>query len=280
MLFDGELLAESKMIEEKKSSDNKLDSDKGNTELKKLELWLNFWIHSIGLISAFGTILGSLLGYFINERIQNVKEVESFERFLVYAVEGNISDRIKLSELYKILLSDRGWRTRWGEYHDRSVRSQNEYYDIVDQLNNIQGELDDENLDKTREVELQQEEELLRTRKQRLEKLINEIEVTRTTTVPRTSIVPTELSAYAISIHFLNTNNDLKSEAEAIKEILLVRGISESSIEIRGLSQSWFNSTGGLSSNQIRYEKNSEYEAATALQVILKEDSPKKKFNL
>ena len=269
------------MTEVTEPKDNNSDSNKSNTELKKLELWLNFWIRSIGLISIFGTILGSILGFFINQRIQNVKELESFERFLVYAVEGNISDRIKLSELYKTLLSNEGWRNRWGNYHEISVNWQKDYYKIVDQLNKIQGQLDDGNFNEKQKAELQLEQESLRTRKQRLEKLINEVEVVRTTVVHRQVTAPSPiLSEYTIAIHFLETDEALKSEAETIREILLVRGISDNSIEIKGLSQSWFDSAGGLSSNQIRYEATSEYEAASALQIILKEDYPKRKFNL
>ena len=93
------------------------------------------------------------------------------------------------------------------------------------------------------------------------------------------------LDKYQIHIHYLKSNDDLKSEAELIKAKLIEATIEQKSLQqldvkVRGLSQAWFDSTGDLSDNQIRYEREKEDQAAIALQYLLTEVYSKRQFRL
>lgn len=88
------------------------------------------------------------------------------------------------------------------------------------------------------------------------------------------------LSPFRIGIHFLDENEELKYEANELKSALIEKGIDRNKIIINGKSKQWFDKTGGLSSDQIRYEENSEREIANALDSVLKQVYPRRSFKL
>lgn len=87
------------------------------------------------------------------------------------------------------------------------------------------------------------------------------------------------LKTTSISIHFLKSIQ-LQQEGENIKVQLIECGISADKITVKGFPQSWFDSNGGLSSNQIRYERNTEEQVAEELKSLLEVAYPKRSFNL
>ena len=87
------------------------------------------------------------------------------------------------------------------------------------------------------------------------------------------------LDKYKINIHYLESKQALKSEAECIEK-KLEESLDKLKVQVRGLSQAWFDSTGGLSDNQIRYEREKEDKAAIALQQLLTKVYPAKQFRL
>ncbi|MEM7757376.1 MAG: GUN4 domain-containing protein [Cyanobacteria bacterium P01_A01_bin.40] len=97
------------------------------------------------------------------------------------------------------------------------------------------------------------------------------------------AIAKTDISSlknYTITIHYLNRDSQLIQEAQLIQNKLVQYGFTPEQVRSRGLSQGWFNSSGGLSSNQIRYERDIEDEEAEVLQEVLSEVYPVREFNL
>ena len=88
------------------------------------------------------------------------------------------------------------------------------------------------------------------------------------------------LKNYKITIHYLDSDKKLKSEAESLKSSLETASSNQLSVSVKGKSQSWFDSTGGLSDDQIRYERVTEIQAAVALQQLLTKAYPTRQFRL
>jgi hypothetical protein len=251
-------------------------------EYERLKLWLDFWIKSIALISAFGTILGTVLGFFINQRIQNVKEQESFERFLVYAVEGNAYDRMKLSKLYASLLSNEKWRDRWNEYYEFTSAQLDEYYEKMRKLNQIQAELSQPNLSDVRKQELSNEEKDITEDIETLRRLTDAVEVVRTQQAKSTpdnessisdidisieSELPPNLRSYLIGIYYLSSNSQASSTAEKLETLLDEKGL-QISLYPRDIG---FFGTKPLG-NEVRFDPRSETEAAQQLAFVINSD--------
>ncbi|MEB3357603.1 MAG: CHAT domain-containing protein [Synechococcales bacterium] len=97
---------------------------------------------------------------------------------------------------------------------------------------------------------------------------------------PKKQEIVSTLDNYNIGICYLDSVAQLQEEGTFIKQELIEYGLSENRIQVRGLPQSWFDSTGGLSSDQIRYESGTEDQAAQALKEALAQSNIARNFNL
>ena len=88
-----------------------------------------------------------------------------------------------------------------------------------------------------------------------------------------------KLAKYKIGIYYLEGNPQLQQEAKSIQDKLKNYKFLQN-VKTSGKDQGWFDRRGGLSDNQIRYEKGVEDEAAAALQNVLSGVYPERNFRL
>jgi hypothetical protein len=112
----------------------------------RFKIWMNFWKYAIGILC--GTVLTAFLGYLINQRELDlkqieqdtnlqVKEQENLSNYFKYTMEGNVYDRLKLTNFFSRVLDDSASRNRWRRYQDLIQSQLEEYVSVKFKLDSI-----------------------------------------------------------------------------------------------------------------------------------------------